>query len=204
MSLLPYASLTHRRKGFRATADIVLLSSQTADGDNLISFLTLDWFSSTYCELIFKWYNINGVTDANEMGISFSTNSDGSTADYNQSAVTSTAFAASHPESDSSTSLSYETGRDLAQATSSKAVTMNTGSGSDESSSGEFHFFNPSSTTYVKHFWGRDASYGDDSSINDLHFAGYVNTTTAINGVKFDMQVGGAFDGKIKLWGVKA
>ena len=186
-----------------STADVVLLSSQTADGDNLISFLTLDWFSSTYCELIFKWYNINGVTDNNEMAISFSTNSDGSTADYNQSAVTSSAFAATHTEAGAS-GLAYEAGRDLAQATSSQSLTMNTGSGSDESSSGEFHFYNPSSTTYVKHFQSRDSSYDGGDGANDLFIAGYVNTTTAINGVKFDMQQGGAFDGKIKLWGVKA
>ena len=186
-----------------STGDVVLLSSQTASSDNAVGFLTLDWFSSTYCELIFKWYNINGVTDANEMAISFSTNSDGSTADYNQSAVTSSAFAATHTEADAS-GLAYEAGRDLAQATSSQSLTMNTGSGSDESSSGEFHFYNPSSTTYVKHFHSRDSSYDGGDGANDLFIAGYVNTTTAINGVKFDMQQGGASDGKIKLWGVKA
>ena len=53
-----------------STADVVLLSSQTADGDDEIDFT--DLFTSTYGEYIFKFYNINPATDSK--GLTFQVN----------------------------------------------------------------------------------------------------------------------------------
>jgi hypothetical protein len=63
--------------------------------------------------------------------------------------------------------------------------------------------FNPSSTTFVKHFIGTS----DGSRWNDLQqqyfIAGYGNTTSAINAVRFQMSSGNIDSGTIKLYGIK-
>ena len=63
--------------------------------------------------------------------------------------------------------------------------------------------FDPSSTTFVKHFisvmstdWG-----GVVGATNDFG-AGYCNTTSAITGIKFVMSSGNIDSGTIKMYGV--
>ena len=75
------------------------------------------------------------------------------------------------------------------------------GAGADESLSGTLHLFDPSNTTFVKHFtstvnWLHDA----DISVNP-YVAGYCNTTSAVDAVQFKMASGN-IDGTIKLYGV--
>jgi hypothetical protein len=68
---------------------------------------------------------------------------------------TTTFFRARHNEADTSaTGLSYETANDLAQSTLFKFYLL-IGNGNDENISGTLTLFNPSSTTYVKHFIAR-------------------------------------------------
>jgi hypothetical protein len=78
------------------------------------------------------------------------------------------------------------------------------GSGADESGSGTLTLFNPSSTTYVKHFIATTNAYSgqaSDYAINS-YIAGYGNTTSAINAVQFKFESGN-FDGTIYLYGIK-
>ena len=76
-------------------------------------------------------------------------------------------------------------------------------SGGDESLSGELMLFNPSSTTFVKHFIAKTQYYGhDDQSSNDF-IAGYCNVTAAIDAVQFAFTGGNIESGKIKLYGIK-
>ena len=61
--------------------------------------------------------------------------------------------------------------------------------------------FNPSSTTYVKHFIANVNSYNNvDYSIQYL-VSGYGNTTSAVNAIQFSMSSGN-FDGTILLYGI--
>jgi hypothetical protein len=197
MSLLPYASLTHRRKAYRA-GDVVLLSTQTASGDTSITFSSD--ITSTYGEYIFKFYNVN---PADDVGILvFQVNAtDG--ADYNDSAITSTMFRSKHTEDDATTALEYTTGNEQAQGTAFNHILQGIGNGADESGAGELHLFNPASTTYVKHFY----SIATELDYRDMQVcwrgAGYINDTTAIDDIRFKMDSGGEFDGKFKMWGVK-
>ncbi len=160
-----------------STADVVLLSSQTADGDTSITFTGL--MTSTYGEYIFKFYNCNPATDS--QSFSFQVNAtDG--ADFNDSEITS----------------SY----DQAQGTSFQPLSVGTGSDTDESCAGELHIFNPSSTTYVKHFIAiMNEAHSSVYTMNS-HIAGYINDTTAIDDIRFKFASGN-FDGTIKMWGVK-
>ena len=180
-----------------STGDVVLLSSQTASNSTSIDFTS--GITSTYGEYIFKFYNINPATDG--AFLQFQVNAtDG--ADYNDSAITSSAFRAYHFENDGKADLDYDTGADQAQGTAFQQLCEDVGNGADESCAGELHLFNPASTTYVKHFI---------STVNSLQFedrsyqhfvAGYINDTTAIDDIQFKFSSGN-FDGTIKMWGVK-
>jgi len=178
-----------------STGDVVLLSNQTASGDSALSFTGM---SSTYGEYIFKFYNINPATD--DTNLSFQFNASGESG-YNET-VTTTFFRAKHDEADSTYNLAYVAGSDLAQATSFQQVTQGSGNGADESSVGEMHIFNPSSTTYVTHFNVMTQIYQNGNASFHAFVGGYVNTTAAITDVQFKMSSGN-FDGKIKMWGVK-
>jgi len=188
MSLLPYASLTHRRRAYRSTAAVVLLSSQTATGDSSITFDSD--IDSTYGEYIFKWYNYNPGTD--NAHLTFQANAAGASG-YNESIV-STFFQ-------SVGSLSYTTANDQV-GTDYQKLLYGTGNLADESAAGEMHLFNPSSTTYVKHFISRCQNHDGSNNCVDHFVAGYFNITEAIDDIQFKAHTG-VFDGKFKMWGVK-
>jgi len=199
MSLLPYASLAHRRKSFRVTASVVLLSTQTASDSASLDFTS--GIDSTYGEYIFKFYNINVATDGADFVFQVNATDDPG-GDYDQSLITSTDFYSQHAEDDSVTAFAYDTPKDQAQGTNFEKLVCDCGNGSDESAAGIMHLFNPSSTTYVKHFYAvSQTNRLDDRSIQ-RHHAGYINDTTAIDDIRFKASSGN-FDGTIKMWGVK-
>ena len=195
MSLLPYASLTHRRRAYRSTADVVLLNTLTAAGDTSITFDS--GIDSTYGEYIFKFYNINPETDG--AFFQFQVNAVGAS-DYNET-ITSAGFYASHTEADV-TALQNVGGTDQGDGTAFQGLATGIGSGADEGAAGELHLFNPSSTTYAKHWYSHSSMYGSSDFASDGFFAGYFNITAAIDDVQFKMSAGD-FDGVVKMWGVK-
>ena len=179
-----------------STADVVLLSTQTADGDSEIEF-TSD-ITSTYGEYIFKIYNLNPADD--EDGLTFNASIDGGS-NYNVT-KTSTAFTANHDEDGNPAAMGYESSLDHAQQTSYQNLTGPMGNGADENGSLTIHLFNPSSTTYVKHFYSESTDNGFNRAMHCFR-AGYLNTTSAVNAISFKTTAAGDFDGKFKMWGVK-
>ena len=182
-----------------ATGNMVLLSTQTASNSASISFTT--GINSTYKEYQFWFIDIHPRT-GNEL-FTFNLSTDAGS-NYNVT-KTSTAFLAYHNEADTDTSLSY-TGSvyDLGQSTGFQPlVTSPLGGGADESFSGSMSLFNPSSTTYVKHFISTANHYRGDIvyTYNDF-VAGYGNTTSACNAIQFKMTVGN-MDGTILMYGIK-
>ena len=175
---------------------MVLLSTQTASGDASISFTT--GIDSTYKEYMFIFNNIHPATDLTQFQVNFSTDSG---SNYNVTKTT-TNFQAYHNEADGSTLLSYSGSWDLAQSTSVQPLTINTGNDNDQSVSGYLHLFEPSSTTFVKHFISNiNTISSDDFSVNTF-IAGYGNTTSAINAVQFTMASGNIDDGTIQMFGI--
>ena len=69
---------------------------------------------------------------------------------------------------------------------------------------GELQLFNPSSTTFVKHFFSRSSerTSGDPHYAISQFSAGYFNTTSAINALQFRMASGDIDSGTIKMYGV--
>ena len=183
--------------GTAATGDVVLLSTQTASSDASISFTS--GIDSTYGEYIFRFYNINPETTNSYFA--FQVNASGQSG-YNET-MTSTNFWASHNEGDTSAELIFDnTGTHYAaQETDFQSLTHSIQNDADASLAGELHIFNPSSGTYVTHFYSTTNTMGFGYSIN-TRAAGYINVTTAIDDIQFKMSAGD-FDGKIKMWGVK-
>jgi len=176
---------------------LFLLSTQTASASATISFTT--GLDSTYDEYIFKFINIHPATNGVTFDFNMSTDSG---SNYNVTKTT-TNFQSQHDEADTAINLVYDTGADLAQSTSFQPITREVGNGNDESCSGSLTLFNPSSTTYVKHFISRTNVYFEADYSIDTFMAGYANTTSAINAIRFQMSSGNIDDGIIKLYGVK-
>ena len=180
-----------------STGDVVLLSSQTASSDASVTFTGL--MTSTYGEYIFKFYNLGPEGDSRQF--QFQVNAtDG--ADFNDSAITSTFFRSQINESGDSPLLAYTDDKDQGQGTSFQDLSVGTGSDTDESCVGELHIFNPSSTTYVKHFFAVMTEAHSSIYTMNNYIAGYINDTTAIDDIQFKFNADD-FDGTIKMWGVK-
>ena len=174
----------------------VLLSTATASASSSISFTS--GIDSTYDVYYFEFINIHPASDQVDLVTLYSTDGGSS---YGITKTT-TAFQAYHAEGDFAQALSYNTGLDLAQSTSASRVTSDIGNENDEDGNGFLYLFNPSSTTYVKHFMSR-ASINNGAYAQDEFFAGYLNTTLAINAVKFQMISGNLDSGTIKMYGIK-
>ena len=182
-----------------------LIKTLTADGSaGTLTFqdgssdVVLD---STYKEYLFIFNNLHPSNDGPQF--TFQGNAAGG-ADWNET-ITSTAFFAYHNEADTDTSLSYRTAADQAQGTSFQQLTAyGIGNGNDASLAGYLHLFNPSSTTFVKHFISRVVNEYDSSApyVVDAYVAGYFNTTSAIDEIQFKVSAGTFDAGTIQLIGI--
>ena len=189
------ASITSLPSGVSGSS-LVLLSTQTASSSSTIDF-TSD-IDSTYKEYQFHFTSINPATDAADFSFQADT---GTNTSYNQT-ITSSFFRAILSEADDTPNLAYVTGNDLAQSTSFQVLANGTGNDNDQCLSGILHLFDPSSTTFVKHFiCTANELIASDQSYN-LFCAGYFNTTTAITRVRFKMSSGNIDAGTIKMYGV--
>jgi len=179
------------------TGSLTLISSQTASASANISFTS--GIDSTYDEYIFKFINIHPATDSTFFTFNMST--DGGS-NYNVT-KTSSAIRAYNYEDGTSADIMYDTDADLAQSTNYQYLQRNIGNADDESFSGTLHLFNPSSTTYVKHFMS-NSNYTHSASISlNYYVAGYGNTTSAVNAIDFKMASGNIDAGTILMYGVK-
>lgn len=180
------------------TGDLTFISKQTASSDASISFTS--GIDSTYKEYVFFFNNIHPATDGGRLVFNMSTDSG---SNYNVTKTT-TFFRAEHNEADTFTSLAYKTSDDLAQSTSDQFLTAGTSNNNDDAVSGYLHLYNPSSTTFVKHFVSRVHSTNSSSapfSMDDF-IAGYGNTTSAVDAMIFKFNSGNIDSGDILLYGV--
>ena len=180
-----------------STGDVVLLSDQ--DASDSATLEVTSGITSTYSHYIFKFYNIHPETDATTFG--FQVNAAGGSG-YNET-ITSSSFRAYKYEGGNDDALGYSTAGDQAQGTAYQPLANEVGNDNDQSCAGTLTLWNPSSTTYVKHFTAEvHEYYGTDYAIRNLT-AGYINTTTAIDEISFKFSSGDIQTGTIKMWGVK-
>ena len=174
---------------------LIFISRSTASSSATVNITS--GINSTYKEYIFIFNNIHPATDGTHFNFQATTNG----SDFNI-ATTTTTFEAYNHETSGTTSLTYDGGKDHAQDTGYINLIDNTGADNDQSFSGFLHLFEPSSTTFVKHFLftGQRLSENDYSA-ND-RTAGYFNTTSAVTGLSFKFESGNIDSGTIDMYGV--
>jgi|TARA_R100001530_G_scaffold37266_1_gene28981 hypothetical protein len=187
---------------FANAGGLKLIKTLTASSDSTLSFVdgssdvVLD---STYKEYLFIFNDIHSSGTDVPWTVQFNA-AGGSGFDET---ITSTYFDAYHIETDSGgspTDLRYMASGDQAQGTGYQWL-ANCTNGNDENVAGYMHLFDPSNTTFVKHFISRCSS-PQQSYANDSYVAGYINTTSAIDEVSFKMTSGNIDAGTIQLFGV--
>ena len=179
------------------TGSMTLISEQTASSSASVEFTT--GIDSTYPIYKFEIINMNPAT-TNTI-FHFQANTVGASG-FNET-ITSTSFRAFHRENESDLSLLYLINDDQAQGTNYQVLANGVGGASDESACLELFLFNPSSTTFVKHFMARCVFYEDSNMVVDHYTAGYFNTTSAIDEIAFKMNSGNIDSGTFKLYGIR-
>ena len=175
---------------------MVLLSTTTVSSDDTVSITSgIDDTYKVYC---FKYYNLHLETDGQD--ILFNGSIDAGS-NYNVTKTT-TYFYARQDEADTANQLTYLTGLDVAQGTGFQPIAKAIGNGNDESCSGELYLFDPSDTTFITIFMGRTEGYNGGDEAQDNYYAGYFNTTSAINAIQFKYESGNIDAGAIKLYGL--
>ena len=152
---------------------------------------------STYKTYVFTFNNIHPSADSNQFRINFSVDSG---SNYNVT-KTSTVWRAFNSEGGSSYA-GYVTTNDLAQGTGVQILASSLGADNDHTTQGYLHLFDPSSTTYVKHFICRISTTSSDDQIMDFYVAGYCNTTSAVDAAQFSMTTDNIDAGDICLYGI--
>jgi hypothetical protein len=184
---------------------MVFIKKLTASSSATLSFVdgtdgvVLD---DTYKEYLFTFNNMHPQTDT--VNFTFQCSTDGGS-NYNTT-VTSTAFQAYHQDSDADDSFGYNTSVDQAQETDFTRLQAGAqiGNGNDECLSGTFTIFNPSSTTFVKHWISVTQLHDNNTTAYSVNcfLAGYYNTTSAIDAIQFKMDSGNIDAGDICLYGI--
>ena len=174
--------------------NLVFISRSTASSSSSVDITS--GISSTYKEYIFILNNMHPET--NDKHFTFQVNADGGSG-FNET-ITSSVFRAYHLEDGSASGLDHRTANDQAQGTAYQRLSEEVGNGSDEGVSGILHIFDPSNTTFVKHFIARTSlNYG---SPRDTFVAGHINNTTAIDEISFAFTSGNCDSGTIDMYGV--
>ena len=179
---------------------LVHIKTLTASSSSTLSFIdgsdsvTLD---NTYPIYKFEFINMHPATD--NAGFSFQGNAAGGSG-YNET-ITSTQFETYQTEDGTSTSLAYKSARDQGQGTGFQTLSLPTHE-NDNGASGYLHLFNPSSTTFVKHFIAKVQTVNSDTYCTCNFTAGYFNTTSAIDEIQFKFSSGNIDAGDICLYGI--
>ena len=184
---------------------MVHIKTITASSSSTVSFVhgsSSVVFNNTYPVYCIKGIQIH-PSSSDELGFNGSIDTG---SNYNVTKTT-THFYAIHAENGTQGHIYYNASEDIAQGTGFQNLTSASqiGTGNDDCADGELWIFNPSSTTYVKHFLARFA-YMDSRSpqyVYDCFTAGYFNTTSAIDAVQFKMGSGNIDAGTFKLYGIK-
>jgi len=195
-------AFTGTTTGVTSTQKIFLIknidasSSGTVDFVNGSNSVVLD---NTYKTYLFRIINVHPSTNSGGFAVNFSSDTG---SNYNVTKTT-TSFVAQHAEANNVAELAYGSGYDLAQSTSDQEITQNIYATDDNSGCGNLYLFNPSNTTFVKHFISETGSMFANARAWHNFVAGYCNTTSAIDAVRFKFDTGNIDSGRIALYGIK-
>ena len=181
---------------------MTLIKTLTASSSANLSFVhgsssvVLD---NTYPIYLFKIINCHPATDEVDFSFQGSINSGSG---YGVT-MTSTGFSAYHNEGGTAQGVGYEGQLDQEQGKGFHQLSYDTSNDSDHVINGELFLFDPSNTTFVKHFLARTSNNHYNNYELDTYSGGYFNTTSAINAIQFKFGSGNIDAGTIKLSGIK-
>jgi len=183
-------------------ASMTLIKKLTASSSATLSFVhgssgvVLD---STYKEYVFICKNME---PSNTGGPDFTFNMSIDTGSNYNVAKTTTQFNARHSEDDGTAALGYIANNDLANGTGFQIIADGVGGAGDECADGIIHLYNPSSTTFVKHFTANFVNYRVNDNAYNVFTSGYANTTSAVDAVQFKFGANNIDAGTICLYGI--
>ena len=175
-----------------------LLSRQVAANQEGVYFLTQ--ITDEYQEYVVKWISLHPVNDG-AGGVTLYVSTDGGT-NWSNTNITSTFYVGSHAENNSEVEFAMYTSYCQHQGSDGQTIQSNIGNADKECGSGEYHLYNPASTTYVKNFWSVGNAWQSNNYVSNAFCAGYYNTTSAINAIRFRMGSGNIQHGIVKLYGI--
>ena len=189
---------------------LVHIKTITASSDATISFVngTSDVvLDNTYPIYKFELINIHPSADNRDLDFNVSIDTG---SNYNVAKTTAYHYVYNNEsngiDSSASAGTEYISGSDLANGTGFQEMMENVGGDNDQMGTGEMWLFNPSSTTFVKHFMLKTISASANNYSKNAYLAGYANTTSAVDAVQFKFNGSASADidtGKIKLYGIK-
>ena len=176
----------------------------TASSSGTVSFVdgssdvVLD---NTYKEYLFTFKDIHPSATGSGVNFSFNGSTD-SGSNYNATKTT-TLFRTYNYEGADTTTLGFDSTPALAQSTAFQTLTTNNTNPNDGSNVGILHLYDPSSTTYIKHFTcvTSQNTFNGENCMNN-YVAGYFNTTSAIDAIQFKFASGNVDAGDICLYGI--
>ena len=183
---------------------MVHIKTLTASSSATLSFVhgsSSVVLNNTYPIYLFKFINIHPSTD----GVDFTFQGSTDTGSSYGVTTTNTYFNSYHNEGGTAQALGYETVADLAQSTNEIELIREEklSADNDHCGNGELYLFNPSNTTFVKHFLSTtQANHAAEYTMNSF-IGGYFNTTSAIDAIRFKVNTGNMATGTIKLYGIK-
>ena len=186
--------------GGGGTGAIVHIKTLTASGDSTLNFVdgasgvVLD---DTYPIYKIEFINLHPSADGDYLRMNFSIDTG---SNYNVSKIT-THFYSGHAEADGSTAVAYDASSDYV-GTGDLTLAPSVGNDNDQAFSGSMTLFNPSSTTFVKHFISTIHESHSDNLAVSTYVGGYVNSASAVDAIKFVYTSGNIASGKIKLYGI--
>ena len=186
---------------------MVLIKTVTASSSATVSFVdgsddvVLD---NTYPIYRFVWINAHASDqsgDGSELAFDVSINTG---SDYDTIAKCTTYFVSIHAENDATPALAYTAAADNSSGTGTQYLSVDNDADNDASNSGEMWLFNPSDTTYVKHFIAKNNYMHSNPSSTNNFVGGYLNTTSAIDALQFSFTGSTTIEsGTFKLYGIK-
>ena len=186
-------------KGF-AGALVPLFSTSFTSATGTVQITS--GITSAFDEYLFIFNDIRPATD--NRGLTFRGSTDGGSS-YGID-TTTTVFRSAASEGGGNGVFNYNTDQDAAQSTGQIPLISEQANDSDQALCGLLRLYNPASTTFVKHFLSTGSQTesgggGADASVLKM-VGGYINTTSAINAVKFEMSQGNMEAGNIQMFGV--
>jgi len=172
----------------------------TSDASQVTGIEITSGIDSTYDKYMFVILNWN--PNDNNYAVYMNGATDGPSNPTWTVTKTSVAFETGHGENGVEAGPVVYVGPSLAQSTGFQQINNGPGNDADQALSGIMYLYSPSSTTFVKFYTIVSTVYGGTDYAYIVYQAGYFNTTSAINAIRFQGNSSGLFDAKIKMYGV--